>query len=117
MPRKPRASVVGVPEQVIQQGDNRQVIFTGDAVKRAYANWLKDYAVEFGVAVHALVLMSNHVHLLRTPGSNTAISSMMQALDLRYVQYFNRSYQRSGTLWEGRFRSCLVQEDPFLLLL
>ncbi|WP_221627968.1 transposase [Teredinibacter franksiae] len=68
MPRKPRASVVGVPEHIIQRGNNRQVIFTCDTGMKAYVTWLKGYAVEFEVAIHAWVLMSNHVHLLCTPG-------------------------------------------------
>jgi len=106
-----------VPEHIIQRGNNQQVIFTCDTGMKAYVAWLKDYAVEFEVAIHAWVLMSNHVHLLCTPGSNTAITSMMQALGRRYVQYFNRSCRRSGTLWEGRFRSCLVQEETYLLQL
>ena len=115
MPRKPRASVVGVPEHVIQRGNNRQVIFTSDEDMKAYVAWLKQYSVKFEVAVHAWVLMTNHVHLLCTPGSPSAISNMMQALGRSYVQYFNRAYQRTGTLWEGRFRSSLVQQEAYLL--
>lgn len=77
--------------------------------------WLKDYAEEFQVEIHAWVLMTNHVHLLCTPATASATSLMMQALGRRYVQYFNRRYKRSGTLWEGRFRSSLVQEEAYLL--
>lgn len=91
------------------------MIFASDEDMKAYVTWLKDYAEEFKVAIHAWVLMTNHVHLLCTPGTPVATSQMMQALGRRYVQYFNRSYNRSGTLWEGRFRSSLVQEETYLL--
>ncbi|XGA79196.1 transposase [Halomonas sp. CH40] len=117
MPRKPRVSLPGVPEHIIQRGNNRQVIFTSDEDMEAYAAWLQDYAKQFDVAVHAWVLMSNHVHLLCTPQTPNAVSQLMQFVGRRYVQYFNRRYQRSGTLWEGRFRSCLVQEESYLLQL
>jgi putative transposase len=76
---------------------------------------LKEYAEKFDVDVHAWVLMTNHVHLLCTPNSSSAVSSMMQSLGRQYVQYFNRRYERSGTLWEGRFRSSLVQSEKYLL--
>jgi putative transposase len=117
MPRKPRVSIVGVPEHIIQRGNNRQVIFASDGDMKAYVTWLKDYAEQFDVAIHAWVLMTNHVHILCTPGRQYSISHMMQALGRKYVQYFNRRYKRSGTLWEGRFRSCLVQDEKYLLQL
>lgn len=94
-------SLVGVPEHVIQRGNNRQIIFACDDDMKAYVTWLGDYAEQFDVAIHSWVLMSNHVHLLCTPNTTTGISQMMQSLGRRYVQYFNRSYRRSGTLWEG----------------
>ena len=109
--------MVGVPEHVIQRGNNRQVIFAGDGDMKAYVTWLKEYADKFYVAIHAWVLMTNHVHILCTPNRQFSVSQMMQALGRRYVQYFNRRYNRSGTLWEGRFRSCLVQEESYLLQL
>ncbi|QEP42074.1 transposase [Ectothiorhodospiraceae bacterium BW-2] len=117
MPRKPRVNLAGVAAHIIQRGNNRQVIFACDDDMRVYLTWLKDYAKQFEVSLHSWVLMTNHVHLLCTPGSATALSAMMQAVGRRYVQYFNRSYKRSGTLWEGRFRSCLVQEERYLLQL
>lgn len=115
MPRKPRVSVTGVPEHVIQRGNNRQTIFGGEGNMKAYVTWLKEYAKQYKVDIHAWVLMSNHVHLLCTPNQTNGVSRMMQSLGRRYVQYFNRSFNRSGTLWEGRFRSCLVQEENYLL--
>lgn len=115
MPRKPRVSLVGIAEHVIQRGNNKQVIFAHDSDKKVYITWLKEYAKQFDVDIHAWVLMTNHVHLLCTPRSDYAVSSMMQALGRTYVQYFNRRYERSGTLWEGRFRSSLVQSEKYLL--
>ncbi len=117
MPRKPRVSLAGVPEHIIQRGNNRQAIFACDDDMTVYRTWLKDYSEQLGVAIHAWVLMTNHVHILCTPKTSTAISQMMQSVGRRYVQYFNRAYKRSGTLWEGRFRSCLVQEEAYLLQL
>jgi putative transposase len=81
----------------------------------AYAHWLADGALRFQVEVHGWVFMTNHVHLLMTPGANHAVSRLMQSLGRRYAGHFNYSYARSGTLFEGRFRSCLVQEDQYFL--
>jgi putative transposase len=117
MPRKPRVSLPGVPEHVIQRGNNRQAIFASDTDLKAYISWLKDYSDQFDVSIHAWVLMTNHVHLLCTPGSSGSVSQMMQSVGRRYVQYFNRTYKRTGTLWEGRFKSCLVQQETYLLQL
>jgi putative transposase len=115
MPRKPRVSIAGVTEHIIQRGNNRQIIFAQNSDMKAYINWLKEYAEKFDIAVHAWVLMTNHVHLLCTPNVPYAVSHMMQSIGRRYVQYFNRRYGRSGTLWEGRFRSSLVQSEKYLL--
>jgi len=102
---------------VIQRGNNRQVCFGGEQDFAAYAGWLKDYSKKYQVDIHAWVLMTNHVHLLCTPRVENAVSQMMQSLGRRYVRYFNFSYKRTGTLWEGRFKSCLVQEEGYLLQL
>lgn len=83
MPRKPRVTIVGVPEHFIQCGNNRQVIFASDEDMKTYVTWLKDYAEKFKVAIHAFVLMTNHVHLLCTPGTSAATSLMNQALGRR----------------------------------
>ncbi|WP_217495131.1 transposase [Vibrio sonorensis] len=114
MPRKPRLSVAGVCEHVIQRGNNRQVIFANEEDMKAYLTWLKEYSNRFQVSIHAWVLMTNHVHLLCTPSSPESISKMMQSLGRMYVMDFNRTYQRTGTLWEGRYRSCLVDSDTYL---
>ena len=115
MPRLTRIAPVGVPQHVIQRGNNRQICFCSESDMAAYINWLKEYAEKYDVEVHAWVLMTNHVHLLCTPKRDFAISKMMQSLGRSYVRYFNYSYGRSGTLWEGRFKSCLIESDSYLL--
>ena len=81
----------------------------------SYVGWLKTYSKKYKVSVHAWVLKTNHVHLLYTPSSASGISQMMQSLGRMYVAYFNRRYKRTGTLWEGRFTSCLLQEETYLM--
>ena len=115
MARLPRVAPIGIPQHVIQRGNNRQVCFCCDEDFIAYAGWLREYAAQYQVQVHAWVFMTNHVHLLLTPLADQAISRMMQALGRMYVRYFNREYRRSGTLWEGRYKSCLVQSEEYLL--
>lgn len=115
MARKPRVCPVGVAQHIIQRGNNRQICFGGDTDFAAYAHWLSEAAQRFEVAVHAWVFMTNHVHLLVTPQRVGGVSAMMQHLGRRYVQYFNHRWCRSGTLWEGRFKSCIVQDRDYLL--
>lgn len=116
MARLPRIRLPGIPQHVIQRGNNRQACFASDENFAAYAHWLEEYARQFEVAIHAWVFMTNHVHLLATPETGDGISSLMQALGRRYVRYFNHFYGRSGTLWEGRFKSCVVDAEDYLLL-
>jgi len=111
MARLPRISPVGVPVHLIQRGNNRQTCFGAVEDFTAYIGWLKEYSKKYAVDIHAWVLMTNHVHLLCTPQQGGAVSLMMQSVGRRYVQYFNYQYQRSGTLWEGRYKSCLVQAE------
>jgi len=106
-----------MPQHVIQRGNNRQVCFADEQDFTAYAGWLKGYSKKYQVDIHAWVLMTNHVHLLCTPRGQNAVSHMMQSLGRHYVRYFNFSYKRTGTLWEGRFKSCLVQEETYLIQL
>ena len=115
MPRRSRITLSGVPMHIIQRGNNRQACFFADEDYLAYLQWLGEYAKQSGCAIHAYVLMTNHVHLLLTPRRGDSAGDLMKRLGQRYVQYINRSYQRSGTLWEGRFRSCLTQEEDYLL--
>lgn len=115
MARLMRVSPVDVPIHIIQRGNNRQACFVADEDYEAYVEWLCEYGQKYKVDVHVWVLMTNHVHLLCTPRQAGAVSLMMQALGRRYVRYFNHVYQRSGNLWEGRYKSCLVQEERYLM--
>jgi putative transposase len=115
MARLTRVAPIGIPQHIIQRGNNRQACFAGEDDMQAYLHWLKEHARKYQVALHAWVLMTNHVHLLATPQTEGAIAKMMQSLGRNYVRYFNYSYRRSGTLWEGRYRASLVQSDLYLL--
>ena len=115
MPRRARLTLPNVPMHVIQRGNNRQACFFADDDYLFYLGWLKDYAAKTGCQIHAYVLMTNHVHLLVSASSGGGVGALMKALGQRYVQYANRTYRRSGTLWEGRFRSCLTQSEQYLL--
>ncbi|MBA3032162.1 MAG: transposase [Gammaproteobacteria bacterium] len=115
MPRRPRLALPGYPLHLIQRGNNRQPCFFADEDYLRYLEWLAEYADKTGCRVHAYVLMTNHVHLLLSADRGDAPGALMKALGQRYVQYVNRVYRRSGTLWEGRFRSCLTQEETYLL--
>jgi putative transposase len=115
MPRRPRLTLPNVPLHLIQRGNNRQACFIADEDHRFYLDWLGEYANKIGVHIHAYVLMTNHVHLLVSAERGGAPGDMMKALGQRYVQYFNKTYRRSGTLWEGRYRSCPTQAETYLL--
>ena len=115
MARLSRVSPIGVPQHIVQRGNNRQVCFASDKDIKAYLNWLKEFSKKYLVDIHAWVLMTNHVHLLCTPYEEGAVSKMMQSIGRMYVRYFNYTYQRSGTLWEGRFKSSLIQSEKYLL--
>ncbi|MDE0284832.1 MAG: transposase [Gammaproteobacteria bacterium] len=115
MARLPRLYLPDVPQHIIQRGINRQACFISDKDFAAYAYWLDQSARRYQVAVHAWVFMTNHVHLLVTPQSEQGVSRMMQATGRHYVRYFNHTYGRTGTLWEGRFKSCLVDVEDYLL--
>lgn len=115
MARLPRLTLPGYPHHIIQRGNNRQALFVGTADYEALLAMLDEYASEFKVAIHAYVLMSNHFHLLATPETERGIPQMMQAVGRRYVRYFNQRQGRSGTLWEGRYKSTLIQAERHLL--
>ena len=116
MPRRPRLALANVPLHLIQRGNNRQVCFFANEDYLRYLEWLEEYSVKCGCRIHAWVLMTNHVHLLLSADDSAAPGAMMKALGQRYVQYVNRVYRRSGTLWEGRYRSCLAQDETYLLI-
>ncbi len=115
MARLPRLTLPGFPHHVIQRGNNRQSIFASGADNQVLLDLLQENAKKFEVAIHAYVLMSNHFHLLATPSTLDGLPQMMQAVGRRYVRYFNDTQQRSGTLWEGRYKSTLIQTDRYLL--
>lgn len=115
MARQPRYVVVGQPQHVIQRGNNREVIFASDDDYRFYLDKLQDACIKFQCDVHAYVLMTNHVHLLITPQTEDGISKVMQSLGRYYVQYFNYVYERTGTLWEGRYKATLIDTERYLL--
>ena len=116
MARLPRLTLPGYPHHLIQRGNNRQAIFASAADYQYLLSLLFENAKKFDVAVHAYVLMENHFHLLATPGSENGISRLMQAVGRSYVRYFNDLHSRSGSLWEGRYRSTLIEADQYLLL-
>jgi putative transposase len=115
MPRRARLALAGIPWHIIQRGNNRSVCFYADEDYRRYLDTLGDLSIKFRCDIHAYVLMTNHVHLLLTPATPEGPAQLMKHLGQRYVQYINRSYRRSGTLWEGRFRSCLTQSESYVL--
>ena len=115
MPRKARFYLPGVPAHVIQRGNNRQAVFFADEDYQAYLNWLQAGSQLHGCAIHAYVLMTNHVHLLVTPDKRDAISRLIQYVGRYYVTYINGRYERSGSLWEGRHKGCAVAQDDYLL--
>ncbi len=115
MARLPRLSLPGHPHHVIQRGNNRQAIFASSVDYQMMLDLLDENARKFNVAIHAYVLMGNHFHLLATPQTADGLPQMMQAVGRRYVRYFNDSQKRSGTLWEGRYKSTLIQTERYLL--
>ena len=115
MARLPRLNLPGIPQHVIQRGNNKQVSFFSDTDYTVYLDKLKLYSEEYSVAVHSYVLMTNHVHLLMTPETEKGVSQLMQSLGRYYVRYINQTYDRTGTLWEGRYKSTLVDSDNYFL--
>lgn len=117
MARKPRIYVEGCSYHVIQRGNNRDACFFQEVDYAFYMQSLKEAADKYKVEVNAFVLMTNHVHLLVTPVNAQGLSQMMQSLGRRYVRYINLTYKRTGTLWEGRFKSTIVDTDEYFFTL
>lgn len=115
MARRPRLAVPSLPHHVIQRGNNRQPIFFTDVDYRVFLRHLAKAKERYPCRVYAYVLMTNHVHLLLEPLASEHLSLFMQSLGRRYVRYINETYHRSGTLWEGRFKSAVVSSDAYLL--
>jgi len=113
--RLPRFVIPGQPQHVILRGNNRAEVFCADADYRFYLEKLQLACDTHGCDIHAYVLMTNHVHLLATPHEEQSLSKAMQMLGRYYVQYYNYCYQRTGTLWEGRYKATLIDSEAYLL--
>ena len=115
MARLPRFNLPGQPQHVIVRGNNREPIFYADEDYQFYLSKLRQACQKHQCDLHAYVLMTNHVHLLITPGIEQAIGKALQMVGRYYVQYFNYSYNRTGTLWEGRYKATLIDSEVYLL--
>lgn len=115
MARLPRLNLPGYPHHIIQRGTNGQAVFLADADRLFFLECLFQAARQFEVAVHSYVLLDNHFHLIVTPQTEHGLPKMMQAIGRRYVRYFNDTHQRSGTLWQGRYQSTVIQSEIYLL--
>jgi len=115
MPRHGRFVVVGHPQHIISRGNNRQAIFCCNKDYSFYLEKLKAGCEKYGAELHSYVLMTNHVHLMMTPLNEDSISKLMQMQGRYYVQYFNYTYKRTGTLFEGRYKATLIDTERYLL--
>jgi putative transposase len=116
MARLPRLIIPAQPHHVIQRGNNRQPIFLDSADCHAFMDWLRAGAKTFKVAVHTYVLMPNHLHLLVSPSNQPGLGQMMQWIGRYYVPYFNRKYGRVGTLWQGRYKTSVIDSERYFLV-
>ncbi|MFH0888807.1 MAG: transposase [Planctomycetota bacterium] len=114
MPRVARAVAVGFPHHVIQRGNNREKIFFAQTTRDKYLDWLREYADVWDVKIMAYCLMTNHIHLLVRPNKPESLAKMMQGLNVCYTRYINKRYKRTGRLLEGRYHSCIIDEEPYL---
>jgi putative transposase len=115
MPRTLRSNATNVPQHVIQRGNNRSACFFAAVDFQRYLIYLREFAVRWSCDVHAYVLMTNHVHLLVTPREIGSVPRLMHALGSVYVPYVNRRHGRTGTLWQGRYKSCAIDSDHYLM--
>lgn len=116
MARLPRLVIPNQPHHIIQRGNNRQTIFIDADDYSAFLQWLREAAKTFKVAIHAYVLMPNHVHILASPTDDTGLSRLMQWVGRHYVPYFNKKYSRTGSLWEGRYRATVIDSERYFLV-
>ncbi len=115
MPRKPRFYLPDVPVHIVQRGHSREPVFFDSQDYATYAYWVSEAGARYGVSIHAFVLMTNHVHLLATPSDISGISLFMQYVGRRYVPYINHKYGKSGSIWEGRYKASMVDEEEYFL--
>ena len=114
MSRRHRLSLPGIPLHVIHRGTDRCAIFRDGLDFSTYWHVINDASRRTQCAIHAYVMMRNHVHLLVAPAEAGGVASMIQIIGRRYVQHFNRRHLRTGTLWEGRYRSAIIDSDRYL---
>jgi len=115
LPRKPRFFLPEVPVHIVQRGHSREPVFFEDNDYSAYLQWVEEAIDRYHCAIHAYVLMTNHIHFLVTPQDRQGVSQMMQHIGRRYVPYINHTYGTSGSIWEGRFKASLVHDEDYLL--
>lgn len=115
MARLPRYVIPGQPQHIIQRGNNRQAIFASEEDFQFFRDAMVAASIKQGLTIHAYVWMTNHIHLLATPGAQDSISKVFQSVGRKYVQYFNFKHRRTGTLWEGRYRATVVDSERYLL--
>lgn len=115
MARQPRLDLPNIPQHVVQRGNNRLPCFLDDSDRLRYLQLLREALLYTNCKLHAYVLMDNHLHLLATPPTTGAIARLMQQLGRQYVSQFNIRHRRTGTLWEGRYKSCLVDSESYVL--
>lgn len=115
MARLPRLIVPHQPHHVIQRGVDGQMVFQDHQDYIAFHGWLRDAARQFKVAVHAYVLMPDHVHILASPSDANGLSRMMQWVGRQYVPYFNHKYERQGALWQGRYRATVIDAELYFI--
>ena len=115
MPRRPRIQLDGIPLHIVQRGHNREPCFFSEADYTSYLHWLGEALADNECQLHAYALMTNHVHLLLTPKKAANVPKLIMSLGRRYVQYINRTYKRTGTLWDSRYKSSVIQADTYLL--
>lgn len=115
MARLPRLVIANQAHHVIQRGNDRQTIFRDDSDYLAFLAWLREGSRQFKVAIHAYVLMPNHLHLLASPSDQEGLGRMMQWIGRHYVPYFNRKYDRVGTLWQGRYKATVIDSERYFM--
>ena len=115
MPRKPRFYLPDVPVHIVQRGHSREPVFFDSQDYATYVYWMREAGTRYGVSIHAFVLMTNHIHLLATPSDISGVSLFMQYVGRRYVPYINHKYGKSGSIWEGRYKASMVDEEEYFL--
>jgi putative transposase len=114
MPRIARVCAAGYPHHITQRGNNKEKVFSDDEDRRFYLEVLQRYGNKHGIEILAYCLMGNHVHIFGVPDKDTSLAKGIGGTNLMYTQYINRKYNRSGRLWQNRFFSAIVEEEPYL---